>query len=67
MQLKSEKYLSSVNANANSLKNDVNFKHIVEHVLSCTLEKDDKDVSSCVGLRFEQNDEMLNVGQMTLY
>ena len=35
----------TVKASANNLKDDVNFKHKIEHALSCTLEKDGKDVS----------------------
>ena len=34
-----------VKASVNNLNDDVNFKHIIEHALSCTLERVDKDVS----------------------
>ena len=37
-----------VNASTNIRDDDVNFKHIIEYTLSCTLERNDKDVSSCV-------------------
>ena len=47
----------SVKASTNNLKDDVNFKHIVEHALSCTLERVDKDVSNMGGLRFGTVDE----------
>ena len=46
--------------------NEVNFNHIIEHALSCTLEEDGEDMSSCVGLRFETIDEVLNVKQIRL-
>lgn len=32
-----------VNTSANIQMNDVNFNHIIEHALSCTLEDDDED------------------------
>ena len=41
-----------VKASVNNLNNDVNFEHLVEHALSCTLNKVDKDVSDMGGLRF---------------
>ena len=41
-----------VKTSANIHMNDVNFNHIIEHALLCTLEEDGEDVSSCVGLRF---------------
>ena len=41
-----------VKINANIHINDVNFNHIIEHALSCTLEEDGENVSNCVGLRF---------------
>ena len=56
-----------VNASTNIRDNDVNFKHIIEHALSCTLEEDGEDESSCVGLRFGTILEVLNVGQMKLH
>ena len=37
--------------------NDVNFEHLIEHALSCTLERVDKDVSNMGGLRFGTVDE----------
>ena len=46
-----------VKASANNLNNDVNFKHLIEHALSCTLEGVDKDVSNMDGLRFGTVDE----------
>ena len=47
----------SVKASANNLNDDVNFKHIIEHALSCTLDRVDKDVSDLGGLRFGTVDE----------
>ena len=47
--------------------NDINFNYIIEHALSCTLEEDGEDVSSCVGLRFGSIDEVLNMKQMRLH
>ena len=49
--------ITIVKANANNLSDDVHFKHIVEHALSCTLERVDKDVSNMGGLRFGTVDE----------
>ena len=46
-----------VKASANNLNNDVNFKHIIKHVLSCTLEMVDKHVSDIGGLKFGMVDE----------
>ena len=46
-----------VKASVNNLNDDVNFKHIIEHALSCTLERVDKDVSNMSGLRFGMFDE----------
>ena len=37
--------------------NDVNFEHLIEHALSCTLERVDKDVSYVTGLKFGTIDE----------
>ena len=36
--------LNSIQPSANNLIDDVNFKHIIEHALSCILERVDKDV-----------------------
>ena len=47
----------SVKASANNFNDDVNFKHIIEHALSCTLERVDKDMSDMGGLRFGTVDE----------
>ena len=44
-------------ASANNFNDDVNFKHIIEHVLSCILERVDKDVLDMGGLRFGTVDE----------
>ena len=52
-----------VNASANTRDNDVKFKHIIEHALSCTLEDDGEDVSSCVGSRFGTIHEVLTWGK----
>ena len=46
-----------VKASVNNLNDDVNFKHIIEHALSCTLDRVDKDVSDLGGLRFGTVDE----------
>ena len=59
--------LICVKIRANIHMNDVSFNHIVEHALSCTLEEDSKDVSSCVGLRFETINEMFNMKQKRLH
>ena len=45
-------FYSLVKVSANNLNDDVNFKHIIEHALSCTLERVDKDVSDMGDLRF---------------
>ena len=50
-----------VSASINTYNNNVNFNHIIEHALSCTLEENTKHVSNGVGLRFETMDEVLNV------
>ena len=55
-----------VKVSVNIQMNDVNFKHIIEHVFSCILEEDGEDVSRYVGLRFGTIYEVLNVGQMRL-
>ena len=47
----------SVKTSTNNFNDDVNFKHIIEHALSCTLERVDKDVSDMSGLRFGTVDE----------
>ena len=57
----------SVKASPNIHNNDVNFEQLIEHALSCTLERVDKDVSHCNGLKFETIDEVVNVGQMKLH
>ena len=41
-----------VNSSTNIRDNDVNFEHLIEYALSCTLERVDKDVSYTGGLRF---------------
>ena len=46
-----------VKASANNLNNDVNFEHLIEHSLSFTLERVDKDVSYVNGLKFGTIDE----------
>ena len=47
--------------------NDANFNHIIEHALSCTLEEDGEDMSSCVGLRFGTINKVLNMKQMRFH
>ena len=37
--------------------NDINFEHLIEHALSCTLERVDKDVSYVNDLKFGMIDE----------
>ena len=46
-----------VKASVNNLNDDVNFKYIIEHALSWTLERVDKGVSYVNGLKFETIDE----------
>ena len=46
-----------VKTSANIHMNDVNFKHIIEHTFSCTLERVDKNVSYVNGLKFGTIDE----------
>ena len=41
-----------VKARANIHNNDINFEHLIEHALSCTLENYNEDVSSVSELRF---------------
>ena len=50
-------HLLDVKASANNLNDDVNFKHIIEHAFSCTLEMIDKDVLYVNGLKFGTIDE----------
>ena len=59
--------LLNVKTSANIHMNDINFNHIIKYVLSCTLEKDDEDVSSCVRLRFGTIHEVINVERLRLY
>ena len=42
----------TVKTSVNNLNNDVNFEHLIEHALFCTLERVHKDVSYTGGLRF---------------
>ena len=49
--------ITTVKVSANNLNDDVNFKHIIEHALSCTLKRVDKHVSDISGLRFGTVDE----------
>ena len=51
---------ATFNASANKLNDDVNFKHIIERAMSCTLEMVDKDVSYVNGLRFETINKVLH-------
>lgn len=37
------------------------FEHLIEHAMSCTLEKSDEDVSSCDVLSFETMHELIVV------
>ena len=50
-------FIKHIKASANNLNNDINFKHLIEHALSCTLERVDKDVLYMGGLRFGTIDE----------
>ena len=56
-----------VSASTNIHNNDVNFNHIIEYTLSCTLEESDKDVLSVSRLRFGTIDEVINVGHLRLH
>ena len=56
-----------VKASANIHNNDVNFEHLIEHAFSCTLERNDKNVSYVNGLRFGTIDDVLNVRQMRFH
>ena len=47
----------TVKTNANNFNDDVNFKHIIKHALSCTLKRVDKDVSYVNSLKFGTIDE----------
>ena len=46
-----------VKASANNLYNDVSFEQLIEHALSCTSERVNKDVSYVNGLKFGMIDE----------
>ena len=46
---------------AKTLNNDDEFSHLIEHALTCTLERNDEDVSYVNELRFETIDHVLNV------
>ena len=59
--------LKVVKASTNNLNNDVNFEHLIEHALACTLERNDEDMSSVRELRFEMLHEVLNVGRLRLH
>ena len=59
--------ISCVKASANIHNNNANFEHLIEHDLSCTLERNDEDVSYVSELRFGTMDEVLNVRQMRLH
>ena len=56
-----------VKTSVNIHMKDVNLNHIIEHALSCTLEDDGEDLSSCVGLRFGTIDEVINVKKKRLH
>ena len=58
---------TSVKASTNISDNDVNFNHIIEHALSCTLEESGEGVLSVSGLRFGMIHEVLKVAQMRLH
>ena len=53
--------LKIVKVSANNFNDDVNFKHIIEHALSLTLERVDKDVSYVNGLKFGTIDESCSI------
>ena len=44
-----------VNASAETLNNNDQFRHLIEHALACTLERKDEDVLYVSELRFEQS------------
>ena len=47
-----------------TLNSDNEFDHLIEHILSCTLEKDSEDVLSCNVLRFGMLLEVFDVEYM---
>ena len=57
---------ASVSASAKTLNNGVDYNHLIEHALACTLKRNDEDVSYVNDLRFTTIDEVLNVRQMRL-
>ena len=59
--------LENVDASAKTYNNDIDFKYIIEHVLSCTLEKVDEDVSYCDGLRFGTINEAFNIERLRFH
>ena len=59
--------VDSINTSAKTLNNDVNFKRIIEHTTSTTLEKEDIDVPSGDVLRFRTIHKVINVRQMRLH
>ena len=59
--------IKHVNASAKTHNKDVDIKHIIKHALSCTLEKDGEDLSSCDCSRFGMVHEVLNMERLRLY
>ena len=53
-----------ISASAKTLNNDVDFNDLIEHALTCTLEKYIEDVSSVSKLMFGTIDEILTVGRL---
>ena len=58
--------MHAINASTNIHDNDINFNHIIEHALSCTLEESDEDVSTESGLRFGMINEVINMEHVGL-
>ena len=58
---------TSVKASTNISDNDVNFNHIIEHALSCTLKEDGEDGLSASGLRFGMIYEMYSMEHLRFH
>ena len=56
-----------VSACAKALNNDAEFDHIIEHALSCMLEKENGDVLSYGELRFGLIHEVIDAEHMGLH
>ena len=56
-----------VKASANALNNDVNCEHLIEHALSCTLERIDKHGLYVDGLRFGTIHKLFNMEHLRFH